>query len=223
MGLMTGGNDDEKHLSNGPQVAVVVAERPPPPNKALSQSPRHPAPPLPASLFPPLQTLGHSSLCLSSPACSSQTQQTDTYQLQPSLFRLSPQPAVPRWPGLQRSPSPQCHSGLGAQPVPAVSPTRSATVAWEPSLFRLSPQPAVPQRPGLQRRTGLGEPFLCLQFCHEFYMKMLPVCLSFFLCGTAFPITQRRDLLAFAAGRVALSCKLENSFELGPFSTQKGR
>lgn len=174
MGLMTGGNDDEKHLSNGPQVAVVVAERPPPPNKALSQSPRHPAPPLPASLFPPLQTLGHSSLCLSSPACSSQTQQTDTYQLQPSLFRLSPQPAVP-------------------------------------------------QRPGLQRRTGLGEPFLCLQFCHEFYMKMLPVCLSFFLCGTAFPITQRRDLLAFAAGRVALSCKLENSFELGPFSTQKGR
>ena len=130
MGLMTGGNDDEKHLSNGPQVAVVVAERPPPPNKALSQSPCHPAPPLPTSLFPPLQTLGHSSLCLSSPACSSQTQQTDTYQLQPSLFRLSPQPAVPRWPGLQRSPSPQCHSSLGAQPVPAVSPARSATVAW---------------------------------------------------------------------------------------------
>lgn len=71
MGLMTGGNDDEKHLSNGPQVAVVVAERPPPPNKAISQSPRHPAPPLPASLFPPLQTFGHSLLCLSSPACSS--------------------------------------------------------------------------------------------------------------------------------------------------------
>ena len=154
---MTGGNDDEKHLSNGPQVAVVAAERPPPPNKAISQSPRHPAPPLPASLFPPLQTLGHSSLCLSSPACSGCL------------------------------PSPQCQR-------------------W----------------PGLQRRMGLGEPFLPLQFCHEFYMKMLPVCLSIFLRGTAFPITQRRNLLAFEAGRVALSCKLENSFELGPFSTQKG-
>lgn len=71
MGLMTGGNDDEKHLSNGPQVAVAVAERPPPPNKAISQSPCHPGPPLPASLFPPLQTSDHSLLCLTSPACRS--------------------------------------------------------------------------------------------------------------------------------------------------------
>lgn len=54
-------------------------------------------------------------------------------------------------------------------------------------------------------------------------MKMLPVGSSAFRCGIAFPLTQRRGLLAFVAGRVALSCKLENSFKLGPFSTQKGR
>ena len=35
------------------------------------------------------------------------------------------------------------------------------------------------------------------------------------------PVTQRVNLLAFAAGRVDLSCKLNNSFELGLFSTQK--
>lgn len=55
----------------GLQVAVVAAERPPPPNKAISQSPSHPAPPLPASLFPPFQTSDHSSLCLTNPERSS--------------------------------------------------------------------------------------------------------------------------------------------------------
>ena len=139
IGLMTGGNDDEKHLSNGPQVAVVAAERPPPPNKAISQSPRHPAPPLPASLFPPLQTLGHSSLCLSSPACS------------------SPDPA-------------DRHVPAGAQPVPAVSPARSANGGL-----------------GYKGGRALGSPFCLCSFAMNFTWKCYLCVCPFFCVALLFP------------------------------------
>lgn len=58
-----------KHLSKGPSRSCCCCWKASPPNKAISQSPSHPAPPLPASLFPPFQTSDHSSLCLTSPDC----------------------------------------------------------------------------------------------------------------------------------------------------------
>lgn len=56
-----------KHLSKGPSRSCCCCWKALLPNKAISQSPRHPAPPLPASVFPPFQTSDHSSLCLPSP------------------------------------------------------------------------------------------------------------------------------------------------------------
>lgn len=102
-------------------------------------------------------------------------------------------------------------------------PSKQTCTSWSPAYPGCLPSPQCQRRPGLQRRMGVGEPVLSLQFCHEFYMKIY-LCVYPFLCrALSFPITQRRELLALAAGRAALSYKLENSFEHGPFSTQKGR
>lgn len=85
MGQMTGGNDDERHLSNGPQVALVFAERPRHQTKQLVSRPATQpllCPPPFSHLCRP-QTI-HPFVSPAQPAAT-QTQQTETHQLEPRL------------------------------------------------------------------------------------------------------------------------------------------
>lgn len=79
----------------GLQVAAVVAESCLPWNKAISQSPHHPAPPPPASLFHLSRPQTIHPFVSPAQTAAAQTQQTKLHQLGPSLYRLPPKLAVP--------------------------------------------------------------------------------------------------------------------------------
>ena len=66
---------------------------------------------------------------------------------------------------------------------------------------------------------GLGGTFPSLQFCHEFFMKKLPVRLCISAYGTGLVPYQEEEIYWFSQ----LGRELENNFELGHLSTQKGR